>query len=63
MIVTCLSLIFTIMVWSPEERARVSLDPLSFLLFIELPPSQHAQKISCIRLASDSRVKSAVSSR
>ena len=29
----------TVLVWSPEERVRVSLDPLSFLFFIALPSS------------------------
>ena len=36
--VTCLGLIFTFMVWSPGERERVSMDPLSFLQFIAQPP-------------------------
>jgi len=29
-----------VLVWGLDEKARVSLDPLSLLLFIELPPSQ-----------------------
>ena len=37
--VTCLLVIRTVLVWSPEERVRVSLDPLSFLFFIALPSS------------------------
>ena len=36
---TCLLVIRTVLVWSPEERVRVSLDPLSFLFFIALPSS------------------------
>ncbi|MBX8638681.1 MAG: helix-turn-helix domain-containing protein [Thermoplasmata archaeon] len=34
---TCLLLIRTVRVWSPEERGRTSLDPLSFII---LPPYQ-----------------------